>query len=102
MMTITLSSETESRLRRKAERSGEDYNSLADALLLDSLVEDLETAVDPDVLTAEETQQIRAGIQRGLQAAEAGRVKSLSSAVNEARQRHGFPDSWAAGTNGAP
>lgn len=102
MMTITLSNETESHLRRKAERTGQDYNTLADALLLDTLLEDSETAADPDILTAEETQQIRAGIQRGLQAVEAGHIKSLASAVSEARQRHGFPDSWAAGTDGAP
>lgn len=101
MMTITLSNETESHLRRKAERTGQDYNSLADALLLDTLLEDPETLVDPDALTEEETRQVRAGIQRGLEAAEAGQVTSLAAAVNEARQRHGFPDSWAAGTDGA-
>ncbi len=87
-------------MRRKAERTGQDYNSLADALLRDSLVEDAETASGPDFLTEEEARQVRAGIQRGLEAAKAGRVKSLAVAVSEARQRHGFSPSWASDADG--
>lgn len=88
-MAITLTPETEARLRERAERDGQDADSLADVLLSDALAD------DPDDLTDEEIAQVRAGIRRGLEAAAAGRVKPLSQAVAEARQRHGFPDSWA-------
>ena len=44
--------------------------------------------------------EIRAGIGRGLEAAAAGRVKPLAQAVAEARQRHGFPATWASGIDG--
>ena len=54
-----------------------------------------ELAGDPDDLTPEQVAEIRAGIARGLEAAAAGRVKSLAQAVAEARQRHGFSASWA-------
>ena len=91
MMTITLSVEPETRLRREAERTGQDCSSLADALLLDRLTEDPETMAELDFLTDEEIQQIRAGIRRDLEAAEAGRVTPLAAAGSEARQRHGFP-----------
>ena len=52
---------------------------------------------DPDDLTAKEISGIRAGIQRGLEAGAAGRVKPLVQVVAEARQRHGFPANWASG-----
>ncbi len=50
---------------------------------------------DPDGLNPEQVAEIRAGIDRGLEAAAAGRVKSLAQVVAEARQRHGFPATWA-------
>lgn len=62
-MTITLSPETEARLRRKAERDKQDVNALAETLLDGAL------AHDPDDLTEEEVAQVRAGIRRGLEAA---------------------------------
>jgi len=57
-------------------------------------------ADDPDDLTDEQMAESRAGIERGLEAAAAGRVKTLAQAVAEARQRHGFPFSWASGVDG--
>lgn len=50
---------------------------------------------DPDNLNVEQIAEIRAGIDRGLAAAAEGRVKTSAQAVAEARQRHGFPASWA-------
>lgn len=93
-MAITLTPETETRLRQRAEREGQDADAFADAILADVLAD------DPDELTAEEVTEIRAGIRRGLEAASTGRVKPLSQAVAEARQRHGFPDTWASGADG--
>lgn len=52
-------------------------------------------AEDPDDLTAEQIAEIRVGIARGLEAAAEGRVKTSAQAVAEARQKHGFPASWA-------
>jgi len=57
--------------------------------------------VDPDELTDAEVAEIRLGIGRGLEAAAAGRVKTLAQAVAEARQRHGFPASWASAVGNA-
>ena len=54
----------------------------------------------PDDMAAEEMVESRAGIRRGLEAAAAGRVKTLAQVVAEARQRHGFPASWASSIDG--
>ena len=94
-MSITLTPETENRLREQAERIGEDVDSLAKAIINEGLSYDL-LADDPDDLTDEQMAESRAGIKRGLEAA-AGRVKTLAQVVVEARQRHGFPSSWASG-----
>jgi len=88
-MTTTLRPETEIRLRERAERDGQDANALANALLADAL------ASDPDDLTEEEIAEVRAGIRRGLEAERLGVSKPLAKAVVEARQRHGFPPTWA-------
>ena len=93
-MSITLTPETENRLREQAERIGKDPDSLAESIITEGLSD------DPDDLTDEEIAEIRVGIQRGLEAAAAGRVKTLAQAVAEARQRHGFPASWAGGIDG--
>ena len=95
-MSITLTPETENRLREQAERIGKDADSLAEAIITEGLSYDL-LADDPDDMTDEQMAQSRAGIERGLEAAAAGRVKTLAQAVAEARQRHGFPSSWAGG-----
>ena len=93
-MAITLTPETEARLRERAEREGQDADAFANALLADALAD------DPDDLTEAEVAEIRVGIRRGLEAAAAGHVKPLAQVVAEARQRHGFPDSWASGADG--
>ena len=92
---IRLTPETETRLRERAEREGQDADTFADAILADVLAD------DPDDLTPDEIAEIRGGIRRGLEAAAAGRVKPLSQAVAEARQRHGLPDTWASGADAA-
>ena len=98
-MTITLTPETECRLLKQAERIGEDANSLAEELIAEGLSNSYLTD-DPDDLTPEQIAEIRAGIKRSLEAAAAGRVKSSAQAVAEARQRHGFPSSWASSVDG--
>ncbi len=98
-MTITLTPETENRLLQQAARSGKDVNSFVEALISDGLSEDAFIS-NPDHLTEDQIAEIRVGIGRGLEAAEAGRVKALAQAVEEARQRHGFPATWASGVDG--
>lgn len=98
-MSITLTPETESRLREQAERIGKDPDSLAEVLIAEGLSNGT-FSDDPDDLTAAEVAEVRAGIRRGLKAAAEGRVKPLAQAVAEARQRHGFPDSWVSGADG--
>ena len=98
-MSITLIPETEMHLHEQAERIGEDADSLAEAIIAEGLPQDLPVD-DPDDLTDEQMAESRAGIERGLEAAAAGRVKTLAQAVAEARQRHGFPFSWASGVDG--
>ena len=93
-MTITLTPEIENRLLEQAGRLGEDANRLAEDLIAQGL-SDSYLVDDPDDLTAEQMAEIRAGIDRGLKAAAAGRVKSSAQVVAEARQRHGFPATWA-------
>ena len=99
-MTITLTPEIEDRLLEQAGRLGEDANRLAEDLIAQGL-SDRYLVDDPDDLTAEQIAEIRAGIDRGLKAAAEGRVKSSAQAVAEARQRHGFPPSWASSVDNA-
>ena len=99
-MTITLNSEIESRLLEQAGRLGEDANRLAEDLIAQGL-SDSYLVDDPDDLTHEQIAEIRTGIERGLEAAAAGRVKPLAQVIAEARQRHGFPATWASGADGS-
>ena len=99
-MTITLAPELESRLLEHAERLGEDANHLAEELIAEGLSSDY-LMDDPDDLTAEQIVEIRAGIKRGLEAAAEGRVKPIAQVVAEARQRHGFPKTWASSIDGS-
>lgn len=99
-MTITLNPEIESRLIEHAERIGEDANHLAEEFIAEGLSGNY-LVDDPDDLTDEQVAEIREGIKRGLEAAVAGRVKSSAQAVAEARQKHGFPSSWASSVDGA-
>jgi len=91
---MTLTPETENQLLQQAQRTGEDVNRLADTLIANGLPQD-GFEDDPHALSADEIADMRAGIERGLEAAAAGRVKSQAQAIAEARQRHDFPESWA-------
>lgn len=80
-MSITLTPETEARLRERAERHGQDANALADSLLADALDD------DPDDLTDDEIAKIRAGIRRGLEAVAQGRERPMAEYAAEVEQR---------------
>ncbi len=80
-MSVTLRPETETLLRERAHRTGMDLNTLADTLLTDALAD------DPDNLTEDEMAQIRAGIQRGLDAAAEGRVRSAEEYKADVQKR---------------
>ena len=66
-MTIVLSEQTETRLREKAEREGQDMNAIADDLLANALDWD-----------AREREEAAEGIQRGLDDFAAGRCSPAS------------------------
>ncbi len=80
-MSVTLRPETEILLRERAHRTGMDLNTLADTLITDVLAD------DPDNLTEEQIAQIRAGIERGLDAAAAGRVRSAEDYKADVQKR---------------
>lgn len=80
-MSVTLRPETETLLRERAHRAGMDLNTLADLLLTDALAD------GPDNLTEEEVAQIRAGIERGLAATAAGRVRSAEEYKADVQKR---------------
>jgi predicted transcriptional regulator len=67
-MAIILTPETETRLRERVEREGQNADALADALLADALAD------YPDALSDAEATKRQTGIGRGLEAAEAGLV----------------------------
>ena len=80
-MSVILRPETETLLRERAHRVGMDLNMLADTLLADALID------DPDNLTEHEMAEIRIGIQRGLDAAAEGRVRSAEDYKAEVQKR---------------
>jgi hypothetical protein len=82
-MTITLTPETEARLREKAEREGQDINAVADALIAAALEWE-----------AQERAEAMEGIRRGDQAAAEGHERPLTAFFAEQRARHGFPAEW--------
>ena len=75
-MTITISTETEAMLREKAERDGQDINEIADILLAAALEWE-----------AQDRAEAIAGIQRGLEASAAGRVRPAAEVFAEMRAR---------------
>lgn len=75
-MTIILTPETETKLRAKAEREGQDVNAIADALLA--------YALDWD---ARDREEAIAGIRTGLEANAAGRVRPASKVFAEMRAK---------------
>lgn len=79
-MTIVLSRETESLLKRCAEEEGADENALADKLLSDMLRE-----------REEERQATLNGISRGMADGEAGRVRPAAEFAAEMRTKYSLP-----------
>ena len=75
-MTITLSEETEARLRERAARDGQDVNVLADALLAAALEWE-----------AQDRAEAIAGIQRGLEDGAAGRVRPAADVFADMRSK---------------
>lgn len=80
-MTITISPETESKLREAASRKGQDFNTAVECLLLEKL--------DDDAL---ERNGAIAGIQRGLDDVAAGRVRPLSEFIAQEKVRLALSD----------
>lgn len=84
-MAITLTPQTETRLREQAARDGQDADALAEAMLAEAL------ASDPDDLTDAEAAQVQAGIGRGLADCEAGRVKPVTEWAAQVRRELNLP-----------
>jgi hypothetical protein len=82
-MTITLTPETEARLREKAAREGQDINAIADALLAAALEWE-----------SQDRMEAIEGIRRGDQAAAEERERPLAAFLVEQRVKHGFPSEW--------
>ncbi len=80
-MPIILTEQTETRLREKAEREGQDMNAIAGALLA--------SALDWD---AREREDAAEGIRHGLADFAAGRYSPASQIFTDIRARHGIPD----------
>ena len=81
-MTITLTSQMETRLRERASSLGLEVDTLADTLLADAL-----SYSDPDDLTPEEVSEIRAGVRRGLTAASERRERPVEEYAADVRRR---------------
>ena len=73
-MTVTLTPQTEMRLREKAEREGQDVNAVADAIIAATLERE-----------GREFEETVAGIQRGLQAAAEGRERPFDEYVADVK-----------------
>ena len=88
-MAIILTPETETRLRERAEREGQNADALADALLADALAE------APDTLTDEEATELRADIRRDLRAGQVQpHVQTAADVVARWREQ-GLIGTWA-------
>lgn len=79
-MTLTLQPQTEAMLKARAESEGQDVNQLVNSLLVHALRED-----DRD-----DAEMIE-GIQRGLEASDAGRVRPLAEFVAEMEAKYNLP-----------
>jgi predicted transcriptional regulator len=75
-MTITISTELEARLKERAAQEGKDPDTVAETLLT--------AALDWE---AQERAEAIAGIQRGLEASAAGRVRPAADVFAEMRAR---------------
>ncbi len=88
-ITLELDAELSAWLREKAEEIGADEASLALAYLRDGMRSALVDDSDAE-LTEEDKAAIRQGIDRGLEAFEQGRYRSLEAIINEKRDRYGL------------
>lgn len=79
-MKLTLTPKTEAMLLARAESEGEDVNTLLNALLVYALQEE-----DRDHA------EMMQGIQRGLEASAAGRVRPLSEFMAEMNAKYKLP-----------
>ena len=77
-MAITLTPETEAKLRETASREGQDADALADSMLAEVLAQ-----------RAQEFEEDIAAVQEGLDAIDQGRVRPFKDYMAEHRQR--FP-----------
>ena len=75
-MTITIDPEIEARLRQQAEREGQEMEPLVNRLLA--------TAMEWEAFDREEA---IAGIQRGLEASDAGRVRPAADVFHDIRKK---------------
>ncbi len=78
-MTITLAPQVETRLRRKAARTGEDANVLADALLLNALSDEASEAE----LREEYRQLVAVELRNNLSASQASRLHQITAALDD-------------------
>jgi predicted transcriptional regulator len=79
-LTINLSPEAELRLRERAEQDGRSAETLAAAIIADALE-----------WQALDVAEAVAGIQRGMDDGEAGRVRSFDDFAEEQRRKPGLP-----------
>ena len=79
-MTITLAPNTEALLIAKAAREGEEVNRLADDLLASILQEE-----------ARDRAEMLEGIQKGLDASDAGRIRQLATFAAEMKGKYNLP-----------
>ena len=85
-LQLTLSPSLVTKLRKRAKSSGTDESTLARMLLEDALRPEYDPTTD---LTAEESEEIRRGVERGDADFEAGRVRSLADVIADKRERFG-------------
>ncbi|MDQ2687599.1 MAG: hypothetical protein M3Y28_07005 [Armatimonadota bacterium] len=82
-ITIELAPQVETYLREKAARQGQDLEAVAGTTLAEAMTWE-----------EQEFEETVAGIQRGLDAAAAGREKPWEQYVTEQRAKRGQPDTW--------
>jgi predicted transcriptional regulator len=86
-MTIVLDPELQARLCAVAKARGADPSDYATTVLVDAVARDEQ---DPDAnLTEEERAAVRAGLERGLADAEAGRIKPAAEVYARLQEKYG-------------
>lgn len=82
-MTITLSPETEARLRRKAERTGRDVNALAESLISEAVADESEME-----LRAEYRRLMDRKRRQRLSASQATRLREVEQALDDLEEQN--------------